>query len=84
MRTYSLLAIAGLALASPDIALAEVLTVEGVYPARTAGAVEVEEITVERFGGDVGEQLAIAITDRLEDVRLDSQPYFTPGYAQRN
>ena len=77
MRTYSLLAMAGLALAGPDIALAEVLTVEGVYPARTAGAVEVEEITVERFGGDVGEQLAIAITDRLEDVRLDSQPYFT-------
>ena len=77
MRTYSLLAIAGLALAGPEIALAEVLTVEGVYPARTAGAVEVEEITVERFGGDVGEQLAIAITDRLEDVRLDSQPYFT-------
>ena len=77
MRTYSLLAMAGLALAGPEIALAEVLTVEGVYPARTAGAVEVEEITVERFGGDVGEQLAIAITDRLEDVRLDSQPYFT-------
>ena len=51
MRTYSLFAIAGLALAGPDIALAEVLTVEGVYPARTAGAVEVEEITVERFGG---------------------------------
>ena len=77
MRTYSLLAMAGLALAGPDIVLAEVLTVEGVYPARTAGAVEIEEITVERFGGDVGEQLAIAITDRLEDVRLDSQPYFT-------
>ena len=77
MRTYSLLAMAGMALAGPEIALAEVLTVEGVYPARTAGAVEIEEITVERFGGDVGEQLAIAITDRLEDVRLDSQPYFT-------
>lgn len=77
MRTCSLLAMAGLALAGPEIALAEVLTVEGVYPARKAGAVEVEEITVERFGGDVGEQLAIAITDRLEDVWLDSQPYFT-------
>jgi hypothetical protein len=77
MRKYALLVIAGLALAGPEIALAEVLTTEGIYPARKAGAVEVEEITIERFGGDVGEQLAIAITDRLDNVRLDSQPYFT-------
>ncbi|MFW2350006.1 hypothetical protein [Qipengyuania sp.] len=56
---------------------AEVLDVDAVYAARDPAAVEIEEITVERFGGDMGELLAIAITDRLEEVRLDSRPYFT-------
>ena len=69
--------LAALVAVLPGVAAAEVLTVEGVYAARDPGAVEVEEITVERFGGQVGEQLAIALTDSLEGVRLDSEPYFT-------
>ena len=85
MRTFAGFALAGLALAVPGTVTAEVLTVEGVYAARQSGAVEVREIAVERFGGDVGEELAIALADRLEAVRLDREPYFTilAGQARR-
>ena len=85
MRTFAGFALAGLAAAVPGTVTAEVLTVEGVYAARQSGAVEVREIAVERFGGDVGEELAIALADRLEAVRLDREPYFTilAGQARR-
>ena len=65
-----------LAAAFPGAATAEVLTIEGIYAARDPGAIEVEEIVVERFGGEIGEQLALALTDRLEAIALDGQPYF--------
>ena len=66
MRTFAGFALAGLALAVPGTVTAEVLTVEGVYAARQSGAVEVREIAVERFGGDVGEELAIALAKQVE------------------
>lgn len=77
MRKGVFLALLGPALAWSGAAQAEVLSVEGVYAAREPGAVEIEEITIERFGGDVGEELAIALTDALTSVALDGQPYFT-------
>ncbi|WP_226698842.1 hypothetical protein [Qipengyuania gaetbuli] len=76
MRVGIRVSVAALVVALPAAANAEVLTVEGIYAARDAGAIEVEEITIERFGGEVGERLAIALTDRLEGVQIDGERYF--------
>jgi hypothetical protein len=55
---------------------AETLPVTGVYPAGNDAAAALESIAVERFGGVDGQQLAIAIADRLRAVTIGGEPYF--------
>lgn len=57
-------------------ARAEVLTVEGVYPAGSDGAAAMKAIAVESFGGSDGPDLAIRIEDALRGVEIDGRPYF--------
>lgn len=60
---------------------AEVLTVEGIYPAKSDSAAAMNVIAVESFGGSDGADLAIRIEDVLRDIALDGRPYFriVPG-----
>lgn len=55
---------------------AEVLPVSGIYAAGSDAASAVETIAVENFGGDEGAALSFAITDRLENVRIEGETYF--------
>ena len=69
-------AIAGAALVLADCAHAEVLTVEGVYPAGSDAAAQAASIAVERFGGREGAALSIGIEDALRDVHVYRKPWF--------
>lgn len=55
---------------------AETLSVNGVYPAGSDAAAALGSIAVERFGGVDGQQLGIAIADRLRGARIDGEAYF--------
>lgn len=67
----------GIAIASAAIpASAETLTVEGLYPARSPTAAQVESLVVERFGGRDGRELSFALEGMLAELSLYGQPYF--------
>jgi tetratricopeptide (TPR) repeat protein len=68
--------LAGYALLAATGVGAETLPVGGVYPAGNDDAASLATIAVERFGGVDGEQLGIAIADRLRAVAIDGEPYF--------
>ncbi|HEY6817115.1 MAG TPA: hypothetical protein VI168_16375 [Croceibacterium sp.] len=55
---------------------AETLPVRGVYPAGSDAAASLGTIAVEPFGGVEGQQLGIAVADRLRAVTIDGAPYF--------
>ena len=55
---------------------AETLPVGGVYPAGSDAAAALGSIAVERFGGTDGQQLGIAVADKLRAVTIDGEPYF--------
>jgi hypothetical protein len=55
---------------------AEVLQVEGVYPAANDAAAAMNTIVVEQFGGPDGPDLAIRVGDALGSVEIDGQRYF--------
>lgn len=57
-------------------AVAETLPVSGVYPAGNDTVAALETIAVERFGGEDGQQLGLAVADRLRAVTIDGEPYF--------
>ncbi len=62
---------------------AETVPVSGVYPAGSDAAASLGVIAVERFGGADGQQLGIAVGDRLRAVTIGGVPYFriVPGAA---
>lgn len=68
--------LAGGALLCATAAGAETLPVSGVYPAGSDAAAALGTIAVEPFGGVDGQQLAIAVADRLRNVAIDGEPYF--------
>jgi hypothetical protein len=68
--------LAGWALLGATAAVAETLPVSGVYPAGNDAAAALGTIAVERFGGVDGQQLSIAVADRLREVAIDGEPYF--------
>lgn len=57
-------------------ALAEVIPVSTLYPARNDNAVEVNSIAVENFGGEMGTSLSFAVSDALRDVVIDGDRWF--------
>ncbi len=78
MRALSLLGnmlAAGL-MAVPASASAEVLNIQGIYPARNDGAAALRSIAVEAFGGIDGPALSIHIGDALRDVQIEGRPWF--------
>jgi hypothetical protein len=64
------------AVLSAAAAHAETLPVSGVYPAGNDAAAALGTIAVERFGGVDGQQLSIAVADKLRAVTIDGEPYF--------
>ena len=68
---------AGIALAmSAAPAMAETLTVDGLYPARHREAAQVGSVVVERFGGRDGRELSFSLEGALAQVAVLGQPYF--------
>lgn len=57
-------------------ARAEVLQVEGVYPAGSDGAAAMNVIVVENFGGPDGPDLAIRVGNALRAVEIGGERYF--------
>ncbi len=57
-------------------AAAETLPVGGVYPAGNDTAAALATIAVEPFGGVDGQQLGIAVADRLRSVTIGGERYF--------
>ncbi len=57
-------------------ASAEILTVDGLYPARTRAAAEIGSLVVERFGGRDGRELSFALEGMLAELSVYGQPYF--------
>ncbi|KEO90434.1 hypothetical protein EH31_10115 [Erythrobacter longus] len=68
-----------------SIAHAEAITVEGVYAARADLPPDIELVLVDRFQGDLGQDLEFALTDVLGGVIIRGEPYFdliTPNVLQ--
>lgn len=65
-------------------AQAEVLMVEGVYPAGSDGAAAMRTIAVESFGGSDGPDLAIRVEDALRGVEIAGRPWLRvlPGASR--
>src|SRR5690606_28925646 len=57
-------------------AQAETLPVRGVYPAGTDAGASLRTVADDSFGGTDGQQLALAIADRLRAVAIDGEPFF--------
>ncbi|HYD25698.1 MAG TPA: hypothetical protein VEB68_12975 [Croceibacterium sp.] len=66
---------AGAALCASAVT-AETLPVNGLEPAGKDAAAALGVIALEPFGGSDGQQLAIAVADRLRAVTIDGEPYF--------
>lgn len=87
-RLLSFLRVAGLmsALGTAHVAQAETIAVDGVYSARAELPADIELLLIDRFEGDLGQDLELALTDVLGNVFIRGEPYFeliTPG-AMRN
>lgn len=58
-------------------AQAEVLTIEGMTPAKSSEFAEIQSISIESFGGRDGRALAFELEDRLSAITIFDQPYFS-------
>jgi len=74
-RRFKGLIAGGLALCAVP-ASAETLPASGVYPAGNDAAAALGTIAIEPFGGVDGQQLGIAVADRLRSVTIRGEPYF--------
>jgi len=64
------------ALGVAQAAQAETIRVEGVYASRVDLPADVELVMIDRFQGDFGPDLEIALTERLGNVFISGEPYF--------
>lgn len=62
--------------ALPVSANAETLTIEGLYPAGSRQAAQLQSIAIIGVGGEDGEVFADSLEAELQDVRIDDRPYF--------
>lgn len=71
-------AICGVAVATlaASGALAETLPVRGVFASRVILPADIETIATEQFGGDLGPDAAIMLTDELGGVTFDGEPFY--------
>lgn len=77
MKTSTIIAAGAALWLSATGAQAETLQVSGIYPAASDEAIEVEVLSVEQFAGSDGPRLSYLIEDRLRDVNIGSEPWFT-------
>lgn len=76
MQSIRLGLAAGLAALGCNAASAETLTVEGVYGSNAAIPGDIEVIAMESFGGAIGPDVALELSDALGSVYIEGQPYF--------
>ncbi len=76
MKFWGKVAIATLIGASAVSVSAESLTVEGVYGSRVALPGDVEVIATESFGGEIGPDVVLDLSERLGRVYIEGQPFF--------
>lgn len=75
LRKFAL-SLAAACAVSGTAAQAEQLAIEGVYAARTDGALGVSEIAIEPIRGREGYALENALADQLGSARIYGEPYF--------
>lgn len=63
-------------LCAVQAAQAETITVDGVYAARAPLPADVELVLIDRFRGDLGQDMELALTDVLGNVTIRGRPYF--------
>lgn len=56
-------------------AMAEVLPVGGIYPARSDAAAALRSVAIDRFGGEDGSEMSLALEDALGGAALDGTPW---------
>ncbi len=70
------MAIFATALAMAQSAGAESLKVSGLYSSLAADTSDIKSIVVDRFQGDLGDDVSIVLTRLLSQVTIDKTPYF--------
>lgn len=55
---------------------AEVLTIDGLTPANDSGFATIDTLSIDRFGGSDGQNLAFELEDELSRIVIFDQPYF--------
>ncbi len=63
-------------------AAAETIPVRGVYPSDADIPAETQLIVMERFGGDIGQDVELALSDVLGNISIRGEPWFdiiSPG-----
>ena len=75
-RITALLAIPAALVLGATTAHAETIPVEGVYAARANIPADVELIVIDRFGGDLGQDVELALTERLSGIIIRGEPFF--------
>ncbi|MEM8725781.1 MAG: hypothetical protein AAGE86_09705 [Pseudomonadota bacterium] len=76
MRHWGTLAVGAFAGLSAVPVAAESLTVEGIYGSRSPLPGEVEVIATESFGGDIGPDVVLDLSDALGRVYIEGEPFF--------
>lgn len=74
------------AILATSSAAAETIQTRGVYAANIDLPADIQLITIERFRGDLGQDVELALTHVLGSVLIRSEPYFdliTPGVLQK-
>lgn len=75
MRVLAKLMAGACLAAAPAMAVAETLSVEGVYPAGNDEAAAMASIAIETIGGTDGGELSVMIADRLREAYVQGQPW---------
>ena len=59
-----------------QMASAETIPVSGVYAPEVGVPAEIELVVIDRFGGDLGSDVELALTDALGNVVIRGEPFF--------
>lgn len=76
MTRVKLLVFGALAMLTGTSARAEVLPVSGIYPAASDAAAALRSIAVDRFDGEDGAELSLALEDALGKAAVDGAAWF--------
>lgn len=76
VRAFCTVLVATCAAFASTAVSAETLPVEGIYGSNIALPAEIEVIATEAFGGDMGPDVMLDLSERLGSVYIEGQPFF--------